>query len=69
LPTLAALATATSVSFNFSASPLFTQTRSPALAQSTSTPSRLLDPVPCPPRELDNLISDPKDALDVSCAL
>src|SRR5436190_23224607 len=30
-----------------------------------SAPSRLPDPMPWAPRDLDNLISDPKEALDV----
>src|SRR5258705_3832197 len=37
----------------------------PAFAQSTSAPSRLPDPMAWAPRDLDNLISDPKEALDV----
>jgi 4-hydroxymandelate oxidase len=47
------------------ASPLFARVAGPAFAQSTSAPSRLPDPMVWAPRELDNLISDPKDALDV----
>jgi 4-hydroxymandelate oxidase len=47
------------------ASPLFANAVAPAFAQSTSAPSRLPDPMSWAPRELDNLISDPKDALDV----
>jgi 4-hydroxymandelate oxidase len=47
------------------ASPLFTHVGAPALAQGPSTPSRLPDPMAWAPRDLDNLISDPKDALDV----
>src|SRR5262252_4132332 len=47
------------------ASPLFAHAAAPALAQSISAPSRLPDPMVWAPRELDNLISDPKDALDV----
>src|SRR5215831_10971442 len=46
-------------------SPLLTHPGVPALARSTSTPARLADPMVWAPRELDNLISDPKDALDV----
>jgi len=46
-------------------SPLLTHPGVPALAQSTSTPSRLADPMVWAPRDLDNLISDPKEALDV----
>jgi 4-hydroxymandelate oxidase len=47
------------------ASPLLAHAAGPAFAQSTSAPSRLPDPMVWAPRELDNLISDPKDALDV----
>src|SRR5215469_8182502 len=47
------------------ASPLFASAGAPALAQSTSTPSRLADPMVWAPRDFDTLISDPKDALDV----
>ena len=47
------------------ASPLFTHSSAPALAQSTSAPSKLVDPMVWAPRDLDNLISDPKEALDV----
>ena len=47
------------------ASPLFTHTGAPAFAQNTPTPSRLPDPMSWGPRDLDNLISDPKQALDV----
>src|SRR5215471_11311062 len=47
------------------ASPLFTHPGAPALAQSTSTPSRLADPMVWAPRDLDTLISDPEEALDV----
>jgi 4-hydroxymandelate oxidase len=47
------------------ASPLFADVRAPAFAQSTSSPSRLPDPMAWAPRDLDNLISDPKEALDV----
>jgi 4-hydroxymandelate oxidase len=46
-------------------SPLLTHPGAPALAQSTSTPSRLADPMVWAPRDLDTLISDPKEALDV----
>ena len=46
-------------------SPLLTHSGAPALAQSTSTPSRLPDPMVWAPRDLDKLISDPKEALDV----
>ena len=45
--------------------PLFTPCGKPAFAQSTSAPARLPDPMVWAPRELDNLISDPKEALDV----
>jgi 4-hydroxymandelate oxidase len=47
------------------ASPLFAGPSAPALAQNMSAPSRLSDPVVWAPRDLDNLISDPKEALDV----
>jgi 4-hydroxymandelate oxidase len=47
------------------ASPLFTHSGAPAFAQNTSAPARLPDPMVWAPRELDNLISDPKEALDV----
>src|SRR5262252_8508622 len=46
-------------------SPLLTHPGVPALAQSTSTPSRLADPMVWAPRDLDKLISDPEEALDV----
>jgi 4-hydroxymandelate oxidase len=47
------------------ASPLFAHAVAPAFAQSTFAPSRLPDPMSWAPRDLDTLISDPKDALDV----
>jgi 4-hydroxymandelate oxidase len=47
------------------ASPLFAGLGPPAFAQNTSAPSRLPDPMTWAPREVDNLIFDPKDALDV----
>jgi hypothetical protein len=47
------------------ASPLFTPIGSPAFAQNTSAPPRLPDPMVWAPRDLDKLISDPKEALDV----
>jgi hypothetical protein len=47
------------------ASPLFAHIGAPAFAQNTSAPSRLPDPMVWAPRDLDNLISDPKEALDV----
>jgi 4-hydroxymandelate oxidase len=47
------------------ASPLFADVSVPAFAQSTSLPSRLPDPMAWAPRDLDNLISDPREALDV----
>jgi len=47
------------------ASPLLTSVRAPALAQSTSGPPRPPDPMVWAPRELGNLIADPKEALDV----
>ena len=47
------------------ASPLFGDVGAPAFAQNTSPPSRLPDPMSWAPRDLDNLISDPKEALDV----
>ena len=46
-------------------SPLLAHPGAPALAQSTSASSRLADPMVWAPRDLDKLISDPKDALDV----
>jgi 4-hydroxymandelate oxidase len=45
------------------ASPLFDGTR--AFAQNTPVTTRLPDPMVWGPHELDNLISDPKEALDV----
>ena len=47
------------------ASPLFADVGAPAFAQNMSAPSRLPDPMAWAPRDLDNLISDPKEALDV----
>jgi hypothetical protein len=47
------------------ASPLFTGASAPAFAQNMSAPSRLPDPMTWAPRDLDNLISDPQEALDV----
>jgi isopentenyl diphosphate isomerase/L-lactate dehydrogenase-like FMN-dependent dehydrogenase len=47
------------------ASPLFTRIGAPAFAQNTAAPPRLPDPMVWAPRDLDNLISDPKEALDV----
>src|SRR6266478_8926778 len=47
------------------ASPLLADVSVPAFAQNISAPSRLPDPMAWAPRELDNLISDPKEALDV----
>lgn len=47
------------------ASPLFTRIGSPAFAQNTSVTPRLPDPMVWAPRDLDKLISDPKEALDV----
>jgi 4-hydroxymandelate oxidase len=47
------------------ASPLFTHCGAVAFAQNTSAPSRLPDPMVWAPRDLDKLISDPKEALDV----
>ena len=46
-------------------SPLLAHPGAPALAQSTSTSSRLADPMIWAPRDLDKLISDPNEALDV----
>ena len=46
------------------ASPLVTHIGAPAFAQNTAA-SRLPDPMVWAPRDLDNLISDPKEALDV----
>src|SRR5262252_11100368 len=47
------------------ASPLFSNCGTRALAEDTPVPARLPDPMVWAPRELDNLISDPKEALDV----
>ena len=47
------------------ASPLLIGVDAPALAQSIPAPSRLPDPMVWAPRELSNLIADPKEALDV----
>jgi FMN-dependent dehydrogenase len=47
------------------ASPLFTRIGSPAFAQNDYAPPRLPDPMVWAPRDLDKLISDPKEALDV----
>jgi 4-hydroxymandelate oxidase len=47
------------------ANPLFAQVCAAALAEDRSIPSRLPDPMVWAPRELGNLISDPKEALDV----
>jgi 4-hydroxymandelate oxidase len=47
------------------ASPLLAHVGAPAFAQNTSPPARLPDPTSWAPRDLDNLISDPKEALDV----
>ena len=47
------------------ASPLLADVGAPAFAQNMSAPSRLPDPMTWAPRDLDNLISDPKEALDV----
>src|SRR5262245_29653768 len=47
------------------ASPSSTYPGGSALAQSISAPSRLPDPMLWAPRDLDKLISDPKEALDV----
>jgi 4-hydroxymandelate oxidase len=47
------------------ASPLLAEVSAPALAQNMSAPSRLPDPMAWAPRDLDNLISDPAEALDV----
>jgi 4-hydroxymandelate oxidase len=47
------------------ASPLSPHFSAAAFAQNVSSPSRLPDPMVWAPRELDNLISDPKEALDV----
>src|SRR6516162_2034833 len=47
------------------ASPLLIGVDAPALAQSIPAPSRLPDPMVSAPRELTNLIADPKEALDV----
>jgi isopentenyl diphosphate isomerase/L-lactate dehydrogenase-like FMN-dependent dehydrogenase len=47
------------------ASPLLSHCCTRALAGDTAVPTRLPDPMVWAPRELDNLISDPKEALDV----
>src|SRR5215472_4707776 len=47
------------------ASPLFAHCGTRVFAQNAPAPARLPDPMVSAPRELDNLISDPKDALDV----
>jgi len=47
------------------ASPLFAHCGTRVFAQNTPAPARLPDPMVWAPREPDNLISDPKDALDV----
>ena len=47
------------------ASPLFAHCGTRVFAQNTPAPARLPDPMVWAPRELDNLISDSKDALDV----
>jgi len=47
------------------ASPLFAHCGTRVFAQNAPAPARLPDPMVWAPRELDNLISDPKDALDV----
>jgi 4-hydroxymandelate oxidase len=44
---------------------LFAGLGTAAFAQTTLSPSRLPDPMPWAPRDLDNLITDPKEALDV----
>jgi 4-hydroxymandelate oxidase len=46
-------------------SPLCIHCGAPAFAQNTSAPGRLPDPMVWAPRELNSLISDPKEALDV----
>src|SRR5499427_250627 len=47
------------------ASPFFAHCGTRVFAQNAPAPARLPDPMVWAPRELDNLISDPKDALDV----
>jgi hypothetical protein len=47
------------------ASPLISHCGTRALAEDMPVPARLPDPMVWAPRELDNLISDPKAALDV----
>ena len=47
------------------ASPLFAHIGAPAFAQNTSAPSRLPDPMVWGLHDLDDLITDPKQALDV----
>ena len=47
------------------ASPLLADVSAPVFAQNMSAPSRPPDPMAWAPRDLDNLISDPQEALDV----
>src|SRR6266705_843828 len=47
------------------ATPLFARVDASAFAQNISAQSRLPDPMYWAPRDLDNLISDPKEALDI----
>jgi 4-hydroxymandelate oxidase len=47
------------------ATPFLTSASAPAFAQNLTAPSRLPDPMTWAPRELDNLISNPTEALDV----
>src|SRR5437667_9780062 len=47
------------------ATPWFARVDASAFAQNISAESRLPDPMYWAPRDLDNLISDPKEALDV----
>ena len=54
-----------SANFQFLSGGVLSGPDAPAFAQSASTPSRLDDPMVWAPRDLDQLISDPKEALDV----
>jgi hypothetical protein len=47
------------------ASPLLADVGTPAFAQDISAPPRPPDPMTWAPRDSDNLISDPQEALDV----
>jgi 4-hydroxymandelate oxidase len=47
------------------ASPLFAYGAASAFAQSTAAPVRSADPLSWAPRDLDNLIADPRQAVSV----